>query len=280
MMVVTRYGRATAHVVFGRPAMGYDDQTNIGGSQGAFLTTQWSLIENVQAGQDHDRALIGFLLEQYWKPIYCYLRRRGHQNEEAKDLTQGFFHEVVLNKHLVRRADKAKGRFRSFLLHALRQYLAKQAVRDGAQKRIPKDKLVPLEAVAEPLLPDSMVQASPEESYHYAWLSALLERVLAQVRLACEAQGMAKHWELFERRVVRPTLDDAPAPSLTELCATHGIASAKQASNMIVTVKRRFRSDLLQAVRQTVLSQGQAPAELEELLSFLPKSAQHRPTLG
>jgi RNA polymerase sigma-70 factor (ECF subfamily) len=280
MMVVTRYGRATARVVFGRPAMGYDDQTDIGGSQGAFLTTQWSLIENVQAGQDHDRALIGFLLEQYWKPVYCYLRRRGHHNEEAKDLTQGFFHEVVLNKHLVRRADKTKGRFRSFLLHALRQYLAKQAVRDGAQKRIPKDKLVPLDAVAEPLLPDSMVQASPEESYHYAWLSALLERVLAQVRLACEAQGMATHWELFERRVVRPTLDDAPAPSLAELCATHGIASAKQASNMIVTVKRRFRSDLLQAVRQTVLSQGQAPAELEELLSFLPKSAQHRPTLG
>ena len=257
--------------------MRYDEQTDMGGPQGAFLTTQWSLIEDVQAGRDPERVLIGFLLGQYWKPVYCYLRRRGYGNEEAKDLTQAFLHEIVLNRDLVGRADQTRGRFRAFLLHALKQYIAKQDIRDRACKRIPKEKLVPLDEIAEPVLPDSVAQASADESYHYAWLSALLERVLAQVRAECQTCGEESHWALFDERVVRPLLDGAPTPALADLCVSHGVASAKQASNMIITAKRRFRSALLQAVRETVLSQGEASAELEELLQFLPKSAQPLP---
>lgn len=258
-------------------AMGYDKQTDMGGSQVAFLTTQWSLIEDVQAGRDPDRSLIGFLLRQYWKPVYCYLRRRGYGNEEAKDLTQAFLHEIVLNRDLVGRADPARGRFRAFLLHALKQYVAKQDTRERACKRIPKEKLVPLDKIAEPVLPDSVAQAPADESYHYAWLSALLERVLAQVRAECQEGGEESHWALFEKRVVRPLLDGVPAPTLADLCVSHGITNAKQASNMIITAKRRFRSALLRAVRETVLSQGEASAELEELLQFLPRSAQPLP---
>jgi RNA polymerase sigma-70 factor (ECF subfamily) len=110
--------------------MAYPDQTGMGGAQQAFLTTQWSLIENIQDGKDQDKALIGFLLKQYWKPVYCYLRCKGHENEQAKDLTQGFSHEVVLNRDLVGRADQSRGRFRSFLLHALKQYAGKQGLKE------------------------------------------------------------------------------------------------------------------------------------------------------
>ena len=74
--------------------------------------------------------------------MYCYLRRKNYDNERAKDLTQGFFHEVVLNRALIERADQAKGRFRSFLLHALNEYLIDEQRKETAQKRIPKDKLV------------------------------------------------------------------------------------------------------------------------------------------
>ncbi len=91
----------------------------MGGTGGVFLTTHWSLIEDSKSDDDRSRALIGLLLDRYWKPVYFYLRRKGHNNEEAKDLTQGFFHEIVLNRGLIQRADKAKGRFRSFILHAL-----------------------------------------------------------------------------------------------------------------------------------------------------------------
>ena len=72
--------------------MEYDDRTTMGGAGETFLTTHWSLIEHVQRHEDRDRALIGLLLQRYWKPVYCYLRRRGYENEQAKDLTQAFFH--------------------------------------------------------------------------------------------------------------------------------------------------------------------------------------------
>ena len=254
--------------------MGYDRHTEMGGARQKFLTTQWSLIENIQAGEDEDRILIGFLLQEYWKPVYCYLRRNGYDNEQAKDLTQAFFHEVVLNKDLVARADKTKGRFRSFLLHALKQYAAKQNLKNRAQKRIPRGRMVSLDVAEPPALPASMTQASTEESFNYAWVSHMMERVLSYVRAECSEHGMKTHWELFYERVVRPTLANHQAPSLAHLCQVHGIENTQTASNMIVTVKRRFRTALEQNVRRTLLEGDQAPEEIEELLRIFRKSAQ------
>ena len=87
--------------------------TDMGGAGQAFLTTHWSIIENVgSSDEDRNQALIGLLLSKYWKPVYCYLRRKGYDNEQAKDLTQGFFHEVVLGRNLIQKADQSRGRFR------------------------------------------------------------------------------------------------------------------------------------------------------------------------
>jgi RNA polymerase sigma-70 factor (ECF subfamily) len=256
-------------------SMGYPDPTDMGGTQQAFLTTQWSLIENIQAGEDRDKALIGFLLKQYWKPVYCYLRCKGYGNEQAKDLTQGFFLEVVLNRDLVGRADQARGLFRAFLLHALKQYANKQDIRERAQKRLIEQKWPTLDMDEEPILPLSVVQTTAEESYHYAWLSFLLERVISELKDTCEREGLETHWALFQERVVRPILSNQSPPSLAQLCESYHIEDVKKASNMLITVKRRFRAALMEHVRNTVLSQGQASDELEELLQFLPKSAQH-----
>ena len=256
--------------------MAYSDQTSMGGARQAFLSTQWSLIEDIQDGKDQDKALIGFLLEQYWKPVYCYLRRKGYNNEQAKDLTQGFFHEVVLNRDLVGRADQSRGRFRTFLLHALKQYVGKQNLKEMAQKRILEEKIFSSDMDQdEPILPESLSQTTAEESYHYAWLSSLLERVLKEVNDSCQEQGMEIYWALFNKRVVWPTFGDRTAPSLAELCESYDIQDVKKCSNMIITVKRRFKAVLMKHIRNTVLSQGQAPEELEELLQFFPKSAQH-----
>ncbi len=254
--------------------MAYSNPTGMGGAQQAFLTTQWSLIGDIQEGKDRDNTLIGYLLKQYWKPVYCYLRHKGYHNEQAKDLTQGFFHEVVLNRDLVGRANKSRGRFRTFLLHALKQYANKQDLREKAQKRL-EEKAVAFEMEEEPVLPESVAQTTAEDSYHYAWLSSLLERVLDEVKEACEDEGLELHWALFNKRVVWPIFGNRTPPSLPELCESYDIDDVKKASNMIITVKRRFRIALMQHVRNTVLSQGQAPEELEELLKFLPKSAQH-----
>jgi DNA-directed RNA polymerase specialized sigma24 family protein len=255
--------------------MGYKDQTDMGGSREAFLTTQWSLIENIKTDQDRDGTLVNFLLQQYWKPVYCYLRRKGHDNEQAKDLAQDFFHEIVLNRDLVGRAEQVRGRFRSFLLFALNEFLTKQRLKENARKRNPKGKLISLDMGDVPTLPQSVESASPEESFHYAWLSALLERVLAEVRSDCEREGLEAHWRLFDQRVVKPIMGGQCPVSLAELSQAQGIGDVKEASNRVITVKRRFRKALMQHVRRTLLSGDQASEEMEELLQYLPKSAQH-----
>jgi len=78
--------------------MKHGDYTDIGGVGQSFLTTQWTLIEGIKSEANKDKALVGLLLDRYWKPVYCYLRRKGHDNEQAKDLTQDFFHEVILSR--------------------------------------------------------------------------------------------------------------------------------------------------------------------------------------
>ena len=85
---------------------------------------------------------------------------------------------------------------------------------------------------------------------------------------------METHWALFHERVLQPILGNSDPASLTQLCENHGIGDTKKASNMIVTVKRRFRSVLMELVRNTVVSEGQAREELEYLLQFLPENAQ------
>jgi hypothetical protein len=153
--------------------------------------------------------------------------------------------------------------------------VTKQNLKDRAARRIPKHKLVTLNVSEPPALPRRVADAAPENAYHYAWLSALLERVIAQVSAECAEQGMKTHWDLFQARVVQPILGRQSAPSLSDLCQAQGVKDTKTASNMIITVKRHFRGALLEHVRRTVLAKDQALDELEELLQFFPKSAQH-----
>ena len=254
--------------------MRYENRTDMGGMHRAFLTTHWSLIDRIQADEDKDRALINLLLQRYWKPVYCYLRRHGRDNEEAKDLTQGFFHEVVLGRSLVLRADPSKGRFRSFLLHALNQYVINQGAKKTAGTRIPQEKLVSLEGIDPSELPPDMAESEPDVCYNYAWVSALLDQVLAAVKSSCYQEGLQRHWEAFHARVVRPILEGTTAPALGEICVRLGIQDARRASNMIVTVKRRFRETLRRHIRTTVVSEEQVDEELDEILRSVPEGAQ------
>ena len=257
--------------------MDFDGQTDMGGVQQAFLTTHWSLIEDARSPEeDKNGALIGLLLEWYWKPVYCYLRRKGYHNEEAKDLTQDFFHEVVLGHHLIDKADPAKGRFRSFLLLALNRYLINRHAEETAQKRIPKGKLASLDMTDEP--PDSYLSASaltPEDTFTHVWVSALLERVLAEVESSCHKDGKSVHWDLFNERILEPIMKDVDAPSMDDLCHKYGIAGKIKASNMIVTVKRRLQTVFREHLRDSVMTEEALCDELAEIKRFLPELAQY-----
>ncbi|MDT8300205.1 MAG: hypothetical protein RQ760_01900 [Sedimentisphaerales bacterium] len=253
----------------------YHDQTDMGGAGEVFLTTHWSLIQDMKSKDDKDAALMNLLLKRYWKPVYCYLRHKGYDNEQAKDLTQGFFYEVVLNRNLVQRADECKGRFRSFLLHALNQYLINIKTAEAAAKRIPQEKLLHIETIDLAVLPRAVSSSNAEDAYNYAWLSALLDDILSEVETKCREDGMEIHWNIFNDRVVKCILENVEPPSLVEICKKYGIEDEKKASNMNITVKRRFQTALMTYIRTTVTSESQINEELEEIIRFFPKKAQH-----
>ena len=254
--------------------MKHHDYTDMGGVRQTFLTTHWSLIEGIKSEDNKDNALIGLLIERYWKPVYCYLRSKGHDNEQAKDLVQDFFHEVVLNRNLAQRAEPCKGRFRSFLMHSLNQYLVDRGREQEAQKRHPKGKFVSLDLFDPPVVPETISQSGPEGSFNYAWKTALLDSVLSEVERECRRQEMEVYWDVFRDRVVRPIMENIKAPSLKSMCARYGIENEAKISNMIVTVKRRFQSELKKQIRNTVLSENQVNEELVEILKLFPKKAQ------
>jgi len=246
------------------------DRTSMGGPQDRFETTDWTGIFRAQTlDEDRRRAATEAVCRQYWKPVYCYLRRKGYDNEEAKDLTQGFFAEIVLGRELIQRADAAKGRFRNFLLVSLERYVRNVERADAAQKRRPPTRVVALEDFDSFDIRDDAWDATPEGVFHRQWTIALLEQVLEDLEEQCRSRGEEVYWLVFRDRVVLPILEDSLAPPLSEICQRHGIPVPSRASNMLVTVKRRFRATLAQHVRWIVASEAEVDAEIDDLLAIL-----------
>jgi hypothetical protein len=250
------------------------DRTSMGGGREAFLTTEWSVIDQIRSGTDASTAaLINDLLGKYWKPVYCFLRRKGYDNEQAKDLTQGFFQEIVLGRSLIEHADRARGRFRTLLLTALQQYLAGEYRKQHAQKRKPQGQCLDIDQLELDRMPEAPTHFSPEESFHFAWAAQLLDQLLGDVEAQCRAQGKTLHWEVFLDRVLQPIMDNAEAPSLDEICREHGIDNPGKVSNMIVTVNRRFRAALKRHIRRSVVQDTDVDEEFRELIDVFSRGS-------
>jgi RNA polymerase sigma-70 factor (ECF subfamily) len=246
------------------------DRTTMGGDNEGFPTTAWTRMREVHSSNQAQRRLVlDQLLGRYWKPVYCYLRRKGHDNESAKDLTQGFFVQIVLGRGLVDKADQARGRFRTLVLTALDRYVIDCHRRQTSEKGGGPDGMpnIPFEDL--PDLPADGKEARPDEAFNYAWATALLDEVLARIETDSRRNGQALHWEVFKARVLTPIQQNTRPAPLAEVCRRLGIADPSSASNMIVTVKRRFRSVLLETLGEHVDCPSEAEEELNALMEAL-----------
>lgn len=244
----------------------------MGGAKGSFETTRWTQIQKAKThDQELRQASVNNLLNRYWKPVYCYLLHKGYGNEDAKDLTQGFFHEIVLGRELIQQADQKKGRFRTFLLTALDRYVTSVYRKETAKKRLPPKGLVQLENLEFSGFQLGESEITPELAFHRAWATSLLDDVLAKVKDQCCSKGEETYWGVFEATVLAPIRNNIEAPSLTELCDKYGIENEKKASNMTQTVKKRYRRILLNHVRKFVDSDSEVEDELRALIEILSK---------
>lgn len=245
-------------------------RTSMGGTGSQFPSTHWSLILNVRT-QDETRRRLATesLIKRYWKPVYCYLRKRGYGNEEAKDLTQDFFCDFFLGAKLLQAADRKVGRFRQLLLTVLKRFISNVERDKKRKKRAPPREILSLSSAqfTDVDLPGSAVTA--EQVFYHAWITDLLDQVLGEVREQYCSPDMLKHWKVFQLKVLAPTLQNAQDLSMKQICERCDVATEEQASNMLITVKRRFRSVLRRLLRNLVRSDSEADTEFREILRFL-----------
>jgi len=251
----------------------FDDRTTMGGDRTAFPTTRWTqIIDSHTSNKARENLIISDLLEKYWKPVYCYLRRKGYSNDKSKDLTQGFFQEIVLGRELIQNADRAKGKFRTFLLTALDRYVIDLHRFETREKRSPKGSMLSLDDTEMTQMPAEISDITPQQGFHYAWISDLLDKVLAEVKQECHNTDKQNHWRAFAARLLEPILNDTAPPSLPEICQKYSIDNETKASNMIITVKRRLSKVLERHLQQFVPSDSDVKEELSGLMKvFLHK---------
>ena len=155
----------------------------IGAGSPAFATTHWSVV--LQAGHDQgtqgSRAL-ETLCQDYWYPLYAYIRRLGHSSHDAQDLTQCFF-AYLLEKQLLAKAAPEAGRFRSFLLGSLRNFMANEWRRQQSQKRGGGTILLSFDAgtAEERYAAEPSETQTPQSLYEQAWAVAVLDQAMASL---------------------------------------------------------------------------------------------------
>jgi len=245
------------------------DNTALGGANTAFPSTRWSVILSAKTNDLTRRKLIiGNLAQAYWKPVYCFIRKRGYSNDDAKELTQQFFCDVVLDGKILERADSCIGSFRGLLIVTLKRFLINADAWKNRQKRCPEAGVVHLDPAKLVDLNIHSPAATPEEAFYHQWITDLLDDVLAEAQQEYCSSSRSAYWLIFHQRVLLPIMEGKEPIPLEKMCVTLGIKDESQASNMIVTVKRRFRSILRRRLRDLVSSDADAEYELQEILRF------------
>lgn len=227
-----------------------------------FTTTHWSVVLSARdrSTRQSEQALAA-LCECYWFPLYAYVRRSGYSTHDAQDLTQGFFAQL-LEKEYLKDVDRRRGKFRSFLLAALKHHLGHQRERDRAQKRgggrVPFS--LDFESAESRYRREPTDLATPERLYERRWALTLLDRVLGRLE---DEHARAGKTELFSGLKDFLTVGQESRPYLQvaeELGMSEG--AVKVAMHRL---RRRYRELLKDEIAQTVAD----PAEIDEELSDL-----------
>jgi RNA polymerase sigma-70 factor (ECF subfamily) len=234
----------------------------------SFRTTRWTVVRAASGAPSGERrAALETLCTGYWPPVYAFVRRQGASPVQAEDLTQAFFARL-LEKDDLRLADPERGRFRSFLLGALRHFLANEHERERAAKRgggraplsLDADALRSLEGE---LQHEPAASPTPEREFERAWAGAVLARARARLAGEQEQAGRLAHWQALEPRLSNANDRGHGA----ELAARLGI-SENAVRVALHRLRKRFGELVRDEVRDTV-GPGEVEDEVHQLLRAL-----------
>jgi RNA polymerase sigma factor (sigma-70 family) len=231
-----------------------------------FNTTRWSVVESAGSADSKSAAeALEQLCRTYWSSVYAYARCTGNSPDDALDLAQGFF-EKVIEGGFFGRADRSRGRFRSFLLGSFKHYLLNQRAKDHAVRRGGRIDFIPLDqSTAETRCRfEPADRRSPDHAFERQWALALLDEVMEALQTGYREAGEARVFE-----ALRPCLASGrDRLSYAELGA--GIGLSEGAVKVAVhRMRKRYRELLRRKVAETVADPESAEAELRYLLRVL-----------
>ncbi len=231
-----------------------------------FVTTHWSVV--LSAGRSDTpraRAALGQLCRTYWYPLYVHVRRRGYSPEDAQDLTQAFFAHL-LEQHRLGAANQERGRFRTFLLSSLNNFLSDQWDKARAQKRGGGVETVPLQLDSAEtrygLEPAD--HRTPEQAFEKQWALSLLDTVLKRLRREYQQAGKGELFALLHPCLV----GDGTARRYADLARKFG-QSENGIKSSVHRLRQRYRQLLREEIANTVDSDSEVDAELGYLFTVL-----------
>jgi RNA polymerase sigma-70 factor (ECF subfamily) len=246
----------------------------IHGESDPFAPTQWSVVlaaGQSQANPEVAQAALAQLCQTYWAPLYTFVRSRGSSPHDAQDLTQSFF-VYLIERKIYTRADRQKGKFRSFLLASLKNFLSDTRDREQALKRGGGREFLPLNeeqaTEAETLFQThggSGEENADDRMFERSWAEMLVNAGLERLAADYEREGKG---ELFEALKIFLTAGAEPLPTYDQLADRLGISASTLRSH-VTRLRARYREALRAEVRRTVATESEVDGELRELLRVL-----------
>lgn len=233
--------------------MRWDSDTAIGGPDGHFPSTQFTLLQAVTSGLPNQA--LDRVIALYWKPVYRFIRHKfGKDNEDAKDLTQSFF-ATALERELFERFDPNKASFRTYLRMAVERFAANQHAAIKRQKRGGEYSFEPIEEQEHVSSSDS-----PERVFEREWQRQLFTLALDDLRTFCEGCDKRLHFQIFEDY----DLAGGERPSYAELAARHGIPETT-VTNHLAWVRRTLRELVTERMRGVTSSDRELREEMRRV---------------
>jgi DNA-directed RNA polymerase specialized sigma24 family protein len=253
-----------------------DQDTDIGGTGSRFPVTRLSAIIAARSADQAERQR-GFatIVDSYWKPVYKYIRIKWQaDNEDAKDLTQGFF-ATAFEKRYFDSFDSAKASFQTFTRTCLDRFIANQKKSEQRLKRGGGADHLSLdfsEAENELFLQPHVSEITPEEYFHREWVRSLFTLAIESLRSHYAEKGSSVYFELFELYDLREgdlsdetTSQKKPGVSYASLARDFGL-SITDVTNYLSAARREFRKIVLAKLREITATESEFKAEARILL--------------
>lgn len=236
-------------------------------SSSLFETTVWTevLVAAREPDSSEGARALARLCQVYWYPVYAFIRRQGAREADAKDLTQGFFAHILTTGFLSR-ADPERGRFRNFLLGAVRHYLGNERERAGAQRRGGDQPRISIdEAKGEEWLKGEP-SATTDSTFAFdrSWALAVLDAAMAALEMEQVAADKGRQFQ-----VLKEFLQRAPGPGEYERVAADLGMTKGAVAAAVHRLSGRFGECVKKVVRESVLDTGMADEELQYLMLVL-----------